>query len=84
MATKAKKKKKIVRKRAVAGVKRTVVKTKRKSLLDQGNAVIRKIERMEARYLKTKGKEAKELLAMAINGEHLKLDLIKNQMKNKS
>lgn len=58
-------------------------KKKADSLLRQGNAIVAKIAQMEAKYKTLKNKEAKQLMAMAINGEHFKLDIVKQQLKNK-
>lgn len=58
-------------------------KKKADSLLRQGNAIVTKINRMEAKYKTLTNREAKTLMAMAINGEHKKLEVVKQQLKNK-
>lgn len=75
--------------------KKTVIKTERlttigsvakkstvkNAALTKGMAVIRKINSLEAKLKKTKGKDARDLIKTVINGEHDKLDIIKKQAK---
>lgn len=85
-------KKKTVKRKAVAGVKKckAVVRgrvgavKKRvspKSKLERGKAIIRQIDAHEKKHAQTVGKEAKTLLALEINSLHDKLDALKAQYK---
>jgi hypothetical protein len=62
-------------KRTTIAVKATV------GALDKGLSLVKDIKSLEARRKKLAGKEAKDLMALAINAKHDQLDALKKRMK---